>query len=286
MKKSIFAVLVAATAMLSSCHNGTPKANLKTEIDTISYELGIAMSPGEQLVGYLTQAGRDSAYVDEFLKGFSEGMKVGDNKKKMAYYIGVMQGLQSKMQMPQLESQIFSGDSTKKVNMKNFISGYTALVKNKTALKIDGKLVDREEANKHIMAYIYKKQKTASAEFMAAKGKEAGVQKLEKGVLYKVIENSNSTERATVNDSVVVKYEGTLTAGQVFDTSANQPDGVATLSLKNVIEGWKIALPQMPVGATWEIYIPYDLAYGEQGTGPIPPYSALTFKITLVKIVK
>ena len=286
MKKSIFAVLVAAPAMLSSCHNGTPKANLKTEIDTISYELGIAMSPGEQLVGYLTQAGSDSAYVDEFLKGFSEGMKVGDNKKKMAYYIGVMQGLQSKMQMPQLESQIFSGDSTKKVNMKNFISGYTALVKHKTALKIDGKLVDREEANKHIMAYIYGKQKTASAEFMAAKGKEAGVQKLEKGVLYKVIENSNSTERATVNDSVVVKYEGTLTAGQVFDTSANQPDGVATLSLKNVIEGWKIALPQMPVGATWEIYIPYDLAYGEQGTGPIPPYSALTFKITLVKIVK
>ena len=67
MKKSIFAVLVAATAMLSSCHNGTPKANLKTEIDTISYELGIAMSPGEQLVGYLTQAGSDSAYVDEFL---------------------------------------------------------------------------------------------------------------------------------------------------------------------------------------------------------------------------
>lgn len=259
---------------------------MKTEIDTISYELGIAMSPGEQLVGYLTQAGSDSAYVDEFLKGFSEGMKVGDNKKKMAYYIGVMQGLQSKMQMPQLESQIFSGDSTKKVNMKNFISGYTALVKHKTALKIDGKLVDREEANKHIMAYIYGKQKTASAEFMAAKGKEAGVQKLEKGVLYKVIENSNSTERATVNDSVVVKYEGTLTAGQVFDTSANQPDGVATLSLKNVIEGWKIALPQMPVGATWEIYIPYDLAYGEQGTGPIPPYSALTFKITLVKIVK
>ena len=282
MKKSIFAVLVAATAMLSSCHNGTPKANLKTEIDTISYELGIAMSPGEQLVGYLTQAGSDSAYVE----GFSEGMKVGDNKKKMAYYIGVMQGLQSKMQMPQLESQIFSGDSTKKVNMKNFISGYTALVKHKTALKIDGKLVDREEANKHIMAYIYGKQKTASAEFMAAKGKEAGVQKLEKGVLYKVIENSNSTERATVNDSVVVKYEGTLTAGQVFDTSANQPDGVATLSLKNVIEGWKIALPHMPVGATWEIYIPYDLAYGEQGTGPIPPYSALTFKITLVKIVK
>ncbi|MGM9694399.1 MAG: FKBP-type peptidyl-prolyl cis-trans isomerase [Alloprevotella sp.] len=286
MKKSIFAAIIAATALLSSCHNGTPKANLKSEIDTVSYELGIAMSPGEQLVGYLTQAGSDSAYVDEFLKGFSEGMKVGDNKKKMAYYIGVMQGLQNKMQMPQLESQIFSGDSTKKVNMKNFISGYTALVKNKTALKIDGKLVDREEANKHIMSYIYKKQQSASAEFMAAKEKEAGVQKLDKGVLYKVIENSNSTERATANDSVVVKYEGLLSGGQVFDTSANQPNGVATLSLKNVIEGWKIALPQMPVGATWEIYIPYDLAYGEQGTGPIPPYSALTFKITLVKIVK
>lgn len=287
MKKIFLATAVAFTALLSSCNNGSPKASMKTDIDTLSYEMGMVMSPGEQLPGYLTQAGSDSAYVDEYLKGFADGVKAGDDKKKMAYYMGVMQGLQSKMQMPQLEQQVFSDDSTKKVSIQNFVAGYAAYVKNKTAIKRDGKLVDREQANKDIMNYMFGKQKTVSEKFMQDKAKEAGVQKLADGVLYKVVTPSNSTERCTVADSVIVKYEGRLASNDmVFDSSERQPNGQVTMSLKNVIKGWQVAIPQMPVGSTWEVYIPYDLGYGEQGTGPIPPYSALVFKITLVGIAK
>lgn len=282
MNKSILAALVAVPALFASCNNGTPKANLKTDIDTLSYEMGMVLSPGEQVAGYLKQAGSDSSYVDEYIKGFVEGMQAGDDKKKMAYYMGVMQGMQSKMQMPQLESQVFQGDSTKKVSVKNFISGYTALIKNKTTLKINGKLVDKDEANKQIMAYMFGKTKKESAQFMAKKAKEAGVKALGSGIYYKELKPSASTERVTALDSVIVSYEGKFANGTVFDSSASQKGGTATLSLKNVIKGWQIALPKMPVGATWELYIPYDLAYGEMGTGPIPPYSALTFKITLV----
>ena len=54
--------------------------------------------------------------------------------------------------------------------------------------------------------------------------------------------------------------------------------------LQYMIEGWKIALPEMTVGSEWELYIPAELGYGERGTGPIPPYSALIFKVTLVGI--
>lgn len=287
MKKIFLATAVAFTALLSSCNNGAPKANMKTDIDTISYEMGMLMSPGEQVTAYLSQAGSDSSYVDEYIKGFAEGVKAGADKKKMAYYMGVMQGLQTKMQMPQLEQQVFSSDTTKKVSLKNFVSGYVASIKNKTALERDGQIVDKQAANKHIMDYMFSKQKDESEKFMAAKAKEAGVQKLAEGVLYKVITPSTSTEHASLNDSaVVVKYEGKLPNGTVFDSSASQEGGVAKLSLKNVIKGWQVAIPQMPVGATWEIYVPYAAAYGENGTGPIPPYSALIFKITLVSVSK
>ena len=284
MKKILLATAVAFTALLSSCNNGSPKASMKTDVDTLSYEMGVVMSPGDQLSGYLAQAGSDTAYVDEYLKGFSDGVKAGDDKKKMAYYMGVMQGLQSKMQMSQVEQSVFAGDTTKKVSIKNFVAGYTDIVKNKTALKRNGKLVDREAANQDIMDYMFKKSKTDSEKFMAEVAKKSGVQKLAGGVYYKVVTPGPSNEHCNATDSVVVKYEGRLANGQVFDSSASQKDGLVTLDLKNVIKGWQVAIPQMPVGATWELYIPCEMGYGERSAGPIPPYSALVFKITLVAV--
>lgn len=285
MKKIFMATMVAAMALMTSCNNGAPKANLKTDIDTLSYELGMVMSPGEQVAGYLTQAGSDSAYVDEYLKGFTEGVQAGDDKKKMAYYMGVMQGLQSKMQMAQVEQQVFQGDSTKKVSIKNFVSGYAALVKNKTALRDENdSLIDKQAANQAIMDYMFGKHKKESTKFMADIKKQAGVKALPNDIYYKEITPSTSTEHATDTSTVVVKYEGKLTDGSVFDSSASQKDGIVTFNLKNVIKGWQVAIPKMPVGATWDIYVPYQMAYGERGTGPIPPYSALVFRITLVSV--
>ena len=82
MKKIFLATLVAAAALMTSCNNGTPKANLKTDIDTLSYEMGMVMSASEgDFQNMLTQQGSDSAYVDEFLKGYIDGMKSADDKK-------------------------------------------------------------------------------------------------------------------------------------------------------------------------------------------------------------
>lgn len=283
MKKIIWAATVAAAVLLSACNNGTPKADLKNEVDTLSYEMGMVMStPEGDIQNYLSQQGSDSAYVDEFLKGYMNGLRSGDDKKQMAYNLGMQAGMQMKMQLPMIEKQVFQADSTKKVSVKNFVAGFTAFAKNKTDLKVNGKLVTKDEANKHIMAYMFKKFKNESAQFMAKKAKEAGVKKLAGGILYKEINKSASTERVAATDSVIVKYEGRLANGQVFDSSARQPGGTATLNLKNVIKGWQTAISAMPVGATWEVYIPAELGYGEQGSGPIPPYSALIFKITLM----
>ena len=285
--KKILAATFAAAALLNSCNNGTPKANLKTDIDTLSYEMGMVMSADEQdFANMLKQQGSDSAYVDAFLKGYAEGMKATDDKKKMAYNLGLQAGMQIKMQLPMMEQQVFQGDSTKKVSVKNFVAGFLAQAKGKTTLKVDGKLVDKKEANKRILAYMFGKQRKEGQEFIAKKSKEKGVQKLTEGVLYKVIEAGSGTERCAATDSVKVKYEGKLINGTVFDSSERQDGGIATIDLKNVIKGWQIAIPQMPVGATWEIYLPAEVGYGENGTGPIPPFSALIFKITNLGKVK
>lgn len=286
MKKALFAAAVAMTGLLSSCNNGAPKANLKTDIDTLSYEMGIAMSQSQtDFENYLVQSGSDSAYVDELLKGYIDGMKAAEDKKKMAYYMGVMQGLQSKMQMPMIENQVFQGDSTKKISVKNFIAGFTAYAKGKSALKIGGKVVDKEDAQKAIMDYMFGSKKQESEAYMQKVAKQPGVKSLGQGIYGKEL-SAGTTEHCTANDSVTVKYEGRLVNGTVFDSSANQPEGTATFSLKNVIKGWGVAIPQMTVGSTWELYIPYNMAYGEQGTGPIPPFAALTFKVTLLKVNK
>ncbi len=285
MKKIFMATLVAATTLFTACHNSAPKANLKTDVDTVSYEAGIVMSPGDQLAGYLAQSGSDSASVDEFMKGLRAGIEAAGDKKKMAYYMGLMQGLQAKSQMlPGIESQIFAGDSTKKINIKNFLAGYAAAINGNIELQRDGKAVDREAANKHLMDYMFSKQKKESEEFLAAKKKEEGVKELNGGVLYKVLKAGEGDKKPAATDSVIVKYEGRLADGTVFDTSEHAPEGTATLSLQYMIEGWKIALPEMTVGSEWELYIPAELGYGERGTGPIPPYSALIFKVTLVGI--
>lgn len=285
MKKIILAAIIAATG-LTSCNNGQPKANLKSDIDTLSYEMGMAMSQSEgEFQNYLSQSGSDSAYVDELLKGYVDGMKAADDKKKLAYYMGVMQGLQTKMQLPQIESQVFQGDTTKRISVKNFVAGFTAQAKNKTTLKIGGKLVDKETAQKRIMDYMFGSKKQESEVFMQKVAHQPGVVALGEGVYGKQLAKGTD-QHCTATDSVTVKYEGRLTNGQVFDSSANQPGGTVTFSLRNVIKGWGIAIPKMTVGSTWEIYVPYQAAYGEQGTGPIPPFAALTFKVTLVSINK
>lgn len=78
-----------------------------------------------------------------------------------------------------------------------------------------------------------------------------------------------------------VSYEGRLIDGKVFDSSQNK---TVKFPANQVIKGWTIALTNMKVGSEWEVYIPWNLAYGDQEQGPIPPYSALVFKIKLVSV--
>ena len=85
MKKlTILAAMAIAVASFTACGNGTPKANLKNDIDTMSYAIGMAQTQG--LKEYLVQRlGVDTAYMDDFIKGLNEGANAGDDKKQSAY---------------------------------------------------------------------------------------------------------------------------------------------------------------------------------------------------------
>lgn len=288
MKKIFYAAMVAATALLSACNGGAPKASFDSDIDSLSYALGYANSPEEaQLTSYLPQVGSDSTYVEEYLKGLIEGMESGSDKKSVAHNLGLQQGMQIKMQLSQSGEQFFGGDSTKTVNYKNFIAGFVAHVKNDTTVSFNGKTINAQEAVQYIQTAIANNFKKASAEFMAAKAKEAGVKELKNGVLYKVEKDSKSAERAALTDTVVVEYEGKLANGKVFDSSAFRQGNESKFGVNMVIPGWTAALTEMPVGSTWTIYIPAEQAYGEQGGGSrIPPHSALEFKVTLKQVIK
>ena len=122
----------------------------------------------------------------------------------------------------------------------------------------------------------------AGEAYMARIAETPGMESLGGGIYYKVLAEGNGPKPAQ-ESRVRGHYEGRLIDGTVFDASKGN---AVKFPCNAVIKGWTIALTNMPVGSEWEIYVPWKLAYGEEGTGPIPPYSALVFKVKLVSIVE
>jgi len=125
--------------------------------------------------------------------------------------------------------------------------------------------------------------KKKSEAFLADNKMKEGVKVLPSGVQYRVIEQGKG-KKPSPDDSITVNYEGKLIDGTVFDSSYQRGQPV-TLKLDKVIKGWQIALPQMSVGSKWMLYIPPELAYGNNPPSPvIGPNSALIFKVELLSI--
>ena len=287
--KKISILAVAAIAAMVSCGNGTPKADIKTDIDTLSYAVGMAQTRG--LKEYLVQRmGMDTAYIDDFVKGLNETVNAGDDKKKAAYYAGLQIGQQISQQMIKgLNYELFGEDSTQTVSLNNFMAGFVAATTGKGELMtLDSAAVLAET----MMVTIKDKQineryadnKVASEKFMAEIAKKEGIQTLGDGIYYEVITEGKG-EIPADTDRVKVDYEGTLINDSVFDSSYKRGEPT-TFMCKQVIPGWTKALTHMPVGSTWKVYIPQEQAYGSQDRGMIKPFSALVFKIELHSIEK
>ena len=132
---------------------------------------------------------------------------------------------------------------------------------------------------------MIKYYKRTGAKFLADKAKETGVHVLPSGMLFRITTKGDGQGKSPkADDDCDVHYKGTLKDGTVFDSSIER-GAPATFKPRQVIKGWTEALQLMSEGDKWTVYIPYELAYRESGSPPrIPPYSALTFEMELVKV--
>jgi FKBP-type peptidyl-prolyl cis-trans isomerase FklB len=288
MKKlSIVAAMAIVAAGFTACGNGTPKASLKSDVDSMSYAIGMAQTQG--LKEYLVnQLGVDSAYMGEFIKGLNEGANAGDNKKKAAYYAGIQIGQQIANQMVKgINHEVFGEDSTKTISMKNFMAGFISGTTGKNGLMTMEQAgtvaqTKMQEIKAREMEKTYGPNKEEGEKFLAANAKKDGVKTLESGVQYKVLKEGTGAIPADTS-LVKVHYEGRLLNDSVFDSSYKRGEPI-TLRCNQTIKGWTDAMVHMPAGSIWEVYIPQELAYGEREQGMIKPFSALVFKIELLEV--
>ena len=282
MKKYLMTALVLVASASLFTASAAKKKNVKkvtpvvlaTESDSLSYAAGVHATRG--LIPFIQQSYQvDTAYMADFIRGYEEAIAKANTPQGTAYIVG--------MQIAQMVNQrILPGTREELKSAKDsidaamFSRGFVAALANDTTLFSVKKA---GEFKTQILA-------GAGEKFLAANAKKPGVKVLPSGLQYKVIK-AGQGEVPKATDEVEVIYEGRLIDGTVFDATSKH-GGAKTDKFRagNLIKGWTEALTTMPVGSKWQIYIPYELAYGERQAGQIPPYSTLVFDLELVSIVK
>ena len=282
MKKYLMTALVLVASASLFTASAAKKKNVKkvtpvvlaTESDSLSYAAGVHATRG--LIPFIQQSYKvDTAYMADFIRGYEEAIAKANTPQGTAYIVG--------MQIAQMVNQrILPGTREELKSAKDsidaamFSRGFVAALANDTTLFSEKK------------AGEFKTQVLAGAgeKFLAENAKKPGVKVLPSGLQYKVIK-AGQGEVPKATDEVEVIYEGRLIDGTVFDATSKH-GGAKTDKFRagNLIKGWTEALTTMPVGSKWQLYIPYELAYGERQAGQIPPYSTLIFDLELVSIVK
>lgn len=119
--------------------------------------------------------------------------------------------------------------------------------------------------------------------WLTEKAKEPGVKTLDKNICYKVIKHGNQSGlRPDRNSVVTVHYTGKTINGKTFDSSRG--GAAPAMRLRDLIQGWIIALQQMHVGDRWELYLPAEMAYGRFSQPGIPGGSTLIFDVELIAV--
>jgi len=256
--------------------------------DSVSYAGGMAVTNG--LIAYLKQQHNvDTTNMADFLRGFNEVVKAGDDPNMKAYVAGMQIADQVKNRMLPGMTEEFK-DSPDSIIPSIFYRGFTAALKGDSSLfKQDvaesffrQKQADDKKAKEE---RLYGPNRDAGIKFLADNAKNDGVIVTPSGLQYKVLVRGEG-EVPQKTDKVTVNYEGRLIDGTVFDASAKHGDKPASFRADQVIKGWTEALTMMPVGSKWQLFIPYELAYGERNAGQIKPFSALIFDVELIGIEK
>ena len=255
---------------------------LQSVEDSLCYATGIQMTNG--LIPYLIgQKGVDTTYLYKFIEGFEAAIAKENNADELtAYAAGIDVAKMMTTSMLSSAKRNLSG-MVDSLNIDMMAKGFV------DALKKDHTVFNDSTAQHFVT--VHKEQqalkiKEDGENFLKENGQQSDVVTLPSGLQYKVLRQGTGAV-AGPNDKVEVKYEGRLINGTVFDSSYTRTPQTTTFSPSQVIKGWTEALTIMPEGSMWELYIPYNLAYGERGAGAdIPPYSTLIFKVEVEKVTK
>lgn len=289
MKKASFLMVMAMAAGLASCTAQAPKADLKSDTDSLSYAFGVTQTQGFK--DYLTHQLRvDTAKIGELVKGLVDGANGKDAQSQIAYVEGLKIGkMIAESWVSGLTSDVYADDSTKSIDKDNLVAGFIAGVLGKDMkMNMEEAQMYVQEvmtaANEKKMEAQYGSNREAGEKFLAENKTKEGVQETASGLQYKVIKMGKGAI-PTATDKVSVHYRGTLIDGTEFDSSykRNKP---TTFAANQVIKGWTEALTMMPVGSKWQLYIPEYLAYGSRNQGQIKPFSTLIFEVELLGIEK
>lgn len=289
MKKVNFLMLIAATAGMISCTSQAPKADLKNDVDSVSYAFGLTQTQGFK--DYLTHQLRiDTMYIDDLVQGLVDGANGKESQSQLAYTEGMKLGkMIAENWVSGLTGDIYADDSTKSIDKDNLVAGFIAGVLGKgEKMTMDGARFyvqnTMEAANAKKMEKQFGENRKAGEEFLAENKTKEGVQVTPSGLQYKIIKQGKG-EIPTETSTVKVNYRGTLIDGTEFDSSYKREKPM-TFAANQVIKGWTEALTMMPVGSKWELYIPQELAYGSRNQGQIKPFSTLIFEVELLGIEK
>lgn len=289
MKKANFLMVIAAAAGLASCTAQAPKADLKSDTDSLSYAFGLTQTQGFK--DYLTNQLRvDTAKIGDLVKGLVDGAAGKDAQSQLAYVEGLKIGkMIAENWVSGLTSDVYADDSTKSIDKDNLLAGFISgvLGKDQKMTLEDARAYVQavmDAANEKKMEAQYGSNREAGEKFLAENKTKEGVKETASGLQYKVIKMGKGAI-PTATDKVSVHYRGTLLDGTEFDSSykRNKP---TTFAANQVIKGWTEALTMMPVGSKWELYIPEYLAYGSRNQGQIKPFSTLIFEVELLGIEK
>ena len=245
-----------------------------------SYAIGVGQS--QSLKTYLIQReGVDSAYIEYTAQALKEAAKMSPEelKQKMAYAAGLRIAQMNTDQVIKQFNQAATGKAdTTFTDLALLNNGLSEGLLGKATLSADSamKVAERQ------FEYYKQKLQQENADFLVKNAKEKGVKTTPSGLQYRILTQGKGTVAADTTE-VQVHYEGRLIDGTVFDSSykRGQP---ATFRPNQVIKGWTEALTTLPEGTVAELYIPYNLAYGERGNQNIPPYATLIFKLETLKV--
>jgi FKBP-type peptidyl-prolyl cis-trans isomerase FklB len=170
------------------------------------------------------------------------------------------------------------------INLDLVIQGMRDGMAGSTALMSDEEIGTAfQEMRQKLTAELAERNRQEGAAFLEANGARAGVNTLPSGLQYEVLTEGDGP-MPQASDSVTVHYRGTLIDGTVFDSSYDRGEA-ASFGVGGVIQGWQEALQLMKVGSKWKLFIPSELAYGQNPPGPtIPPNATLLFEVELLSV--